>query len=70
MAKELQTDQKLADMIMSQLAIAGVTVVVRPEPTVGWNATAIAPSTDKLAMIQLMVDVITARLRERLDLKP
>lgn len=68
MARETKTAAELAEIVKRDLAVAGASVVVTAERTVGWTATIITVPTVAQA-VQLKADVIAARLRARYDLK-
>ena len=68
MQKEKKTAQELADMIQSEINIAGTFVKVHPDKTYGWHPTVFAAPENARAL-QMEAERIAARLRTKYDLK-
>jgi hypothetical protein len=64
MQKEKKTSQELADMIRTEINVAGTFIQVHPDKVYGWHPTVVAAQA-----LQNAAETIAARLRAKYELK-
>jgi hypothetical protein len=68
MQKEKKTSQELADMIRTEINVAGTFIQVHPDKVYGWHPTVVATPQNAQAL-QNAAETIAARLRAKYELK-